>query len=197
MTDQDQRTAYVMVNLPSEQQERSSYVVSSIPFTEYKLQPGQRIQVDKLFTSYEALKEGLIHEFGIAPEDIPDPNYFDPTPGEMAYDEDPIFRVVPAEPEEMPWERHARRAVCQALEDADWDFDEGTVTIYDRDDRRIYTTVDSLEDLQTELEKIAENAFRGSVPWKGGPLFTRDSSAIAQEELEAYEENLKQLGWEL
>src|SRR5262249_30337967 len=152
MSPQGYKTAYVMVHLPSKKEKPGrSYVVSPVPFTEAKLAPGGKIQIDKICSSYLELKEALRRDFGIEDSEIPGPEYFEPTPEEEAYDEDRILRVVPADPEEMSWEADARRAVRQALENAEWDFDEKTVTLFDRDEPRINKPFESLEDLQDEL----------------------------------------------
>jgi hypothetical protein len=192
---QEDSPVYVQVFIHPQSGKPMHFLANRIPFTEFKLEPGKPIPVDKLYESYARLKEGLISEFNINPIAIPSPEYFEPRDEELEYGEDPVLRVVPPEPEEMPWDKDARRAVSRALEEAHWDFDEGTVTIYDRDDPRMSKTVASLEDLQRELEQIAMTAFEGTVPWEGGPVFSLDAEGMVWAELEAYEENIKQLGW--
>lgn len=101
MSSQEYKTAYVMVHLPTQQQPDPVFVISPIPFTEAKLAPGGKIQIDKICSTYSDLKETLKRDFEIEDSDIPGPEYFKPTSEEEAYDEDPLLRVVPEEPEEM------------------------------------------------------------------------------------------------
>ncbi len=193
---EEEKVAYVQVHIDQASEKPSHFSVNRIPFTEYRLHPGQPIPVDKLYSSYEKLRRGLLKDFNISSDDVPPEEYFNPTPDEIEYGEDPILRVVPIQPEEMSWEKDARVAVQRALEGAQWNYEDKTVTIYDRDDPRTNQTVESLEELQTELETIAEIGSQNSMPWEGGPIFSIDAEDIVVTQLEEYEENIRRLGWD-
>lgn len=192
---EEEKVVYVQVHIDPESDKPSYFSVNRIPFTEYRLHPGQTIPMDKLYSSYDKLMRGLLTDFRISSVDVPPQEYFEPTPDELEYGEDPILRVVPAEPQEMTWEKDARVAVQHALESAHWDYENQTVTIYDRDNPRMNRVVESFEELQTELEAIADVGSQNSMPWDGGPVFSIDAEDIVLTQLEEYEENIRRLGW--
>jgi len=51
MSSQEYKTAYVMVHLPTQQPD-PVFFISPIPFTEAKLAPGGKIQIDKICSTY-------------------------------------------------------------------------------------------------------------------------------------------------
>lgn len=198
MPNTQDKTVYIQVSWePGKKTKSRTYLVNKVPFTDMILKPGKPIPVDKIYTSYDKLRKGLISEFRINPQDIPNEDYFEPTGDEIEYSQEPIFRVVPPEAEEMPWEIDAREAVKNTLEEAEWDFEDKTVTLYNPDLPGPKTEVGSLEDLVTELALISEVGSQNSMPWEGGPVFDLDFESIVYEELEEYRENIEKLGWNL
>src|SRR5207248_9048305 len=58
---------------------------------------------------------------------------------------------------EMPWELHAREAVEDALENAEWDENERVIRFHDRDEPRAEQTVANREELVNFLENLASS----------------------------------------
>jgi hypothetical protein len=95
--------------------------------------------------------------------------------------------------EEMFWDREAREAVESALERADWDEDERTITLYDADDDRIRRTVTSREKLEKYLCEIACTAFYANAPREDGEfLYDCDDDGIVWAALAQYQEQLEE-----
>lgn len=196
----DVTPVYVQVSLGTEPNAERVYSVSTVPFTEesFRLKRGKKVPVETLYRSYEDFKAGLVSKFSIPEIYIPDADYFDPTPEEQEYEENPIYRVVPMEEPDFPWEDDARAAVRDALEYADWDFRQKVVTLYDPHESRRFEIYDSIDELRTALEERAMIGADNSMPYEGGEaVFDLDSEGIVNAVLEEYGENLKRLGWEL
>jgi hypothetical protein len=93
--------------------------------------------------------------------------------------------------EEMPWDRDAREAVERALESADWDENERTITLFDADDNRIRETVRNREELNNYLTRVANSAFHANAPREDGEyLYKCDEYGILEAVLRDYEQRL-------
>ena len=102
-----------------------------------------------------------------------------------------LSQIEPDFNEEMPWDTDAGKAVESALENALWDNDAKTITLYDSHDDRIYKTVVSLEELEEYLRQVARSAFYGSVPYEDAePVFECDEYGIVESVLWDYEDRL-------
>ena len=76
---------------------------------------------------------------------------------------EPIGEIFP--------ERRAREAVENAIENATWNEDERTITLFDTDDDRIRETVSSKENFLDYLTRIASDAFYANAPSVPIPKF--------------------------
>ena len=96
--------------------------------------------------------------------------------------------------EETLWDKYAREAVEQALENADWNEGERTVTFYDADDDRMHRTVDSREELEQHLCEIANTAFYANAPRMDNEfIYDCDDRGIVWTALTQYEKQLEDL----
>lgn len=96
--------------------------------------------------------------------------------------------------EETFWDRHAREAVESALERADWNDDERTITLYDIDDDRIRKTVANREELEQYLCDVARTEFYGYAPREDGEYLDEcDDDGIVWAALARYEKKLEEL----
>jgi len=88
-------------------------------------------------------------------------------------------------------DEEARKAVEWALENAEWNKEDKTITLHDPDDDRIRKTVKNLGELEAYLCDIAENSFYANCPRDEGEyLFTCHPEDHVQEALEPLEERL-------
>lgn len=91
--------------------------------------------------------------------------------------------------EESPEDKAAREAVESALEHAKWDEETKTITIYDPDDDRIRQVAGTREELEEDLQSIAENAYYANV--SSDMAGSCHGSDYVQEVLETMEERLE------
>jgi hypothetical protein len=92
---------------------------------------------------------------------------------------------------EMPWDRAAREAVEEALENADWKEKTKTIRLYDPDDDRESVVVSTIGELRDHLEDVASDAFYGKVPRPNGePTMKCDAYGIVETALSEYEDRL-------
>lgn len=98
------------------------------------------------------------------------------------------------EPEEETfWDRKAREAVEKALEDADWDENERTITLFNADDDRIRKTVANREELEEYLCKVARDEFYANTPSADGEFIAEcDENGIVWAALVQYEGQLEE-----
>jgi Helicase conserved C-terminal domain len=93
---------------------------------------------------------------------------------------------------EMPWDSAAREAVEWALENADWNAQTRTITLYDPDDSRMKWAVSSREELEEHLRTIASDAFHGSCSRDEGQFIAEcDEDGIVQDALARYGSRLE------
>jgi|GEM_PF-1536022 len=84
--------------------------------------------------------------------------------------------------EEMFWTTRAREAVESALEHADWNDGERTITLHDVDSGHAQETVTSRDELFEYLMGVARNAFYNHVPISDGePIAECDEYGIVEE----------------
>ena len=108
-----------------------------------------------------------------------------------------IIRVIP---EDKPiWETDAEEAVERAMEDAEWDYDEKTVTLLPREDHQAPSECKSIDELKYKLFDIAVNGANNSMPFEGGaPVFEIDYLGLIEETLmDNYMKEINKLGWEI
>jgi hypothetical protein len=95
--------------------------------------------------------------------------------------------------EELIWNRAAREAVENALERAEWDEANQQMTLFDRDDDRIYETVTTREQLNQHLSRVASSAFYVNAPRADGEHLNQcDEYGIIEAALKEYEERLEE-----
>ena len=88
------------------------------------------------------------------------------------------------------WESEALGKVRGILYDAQFDNEEGTVTLecedWDPTGKGDFgsRTFDSLEDLRSELVEIGDSEMIGHVPWENGPVFPTESDDLVDMALE-------------
>jgi len=102
--------------------------------------------------------------------------------------------------EDVPlWESDAISAVKMAVEEAEWDDMNSSVTLPSYDDNESARICRSLEELKYALREIAINGAANSMPFEGGEaVFELDYDSIAEEILiDYYSEQIEELGWEL
>ena len=100
------------------------------------------------------------------------------------------WELEESEPE-MPWDSAARIAVENALENADWDDNIKTITLFNPDDERIRKTVTSREELEEYLQEEARVYFYANAPRDDGEfVFDCDENDIVETALMPYEERL-------
>lgn len=147
------RPVYVKVDLDDPDGEhKRTYTVSHIPFREVHGEEVRPTKAErKIVTSYKELHAILVKDFYVPKDLIPPEEYFKPTPAEKDEEAFSIYRTVPDGMGEPDWRRKALFAVVDALEDADFFADKGRISV---NGRHCY----SLEELQEELETIAEEA---------------------------------------
>lgn len=94
---------------------------------------------------------------------------------------------------EMVWDREAREGVEGALERADWDEEDRTITLFALHDPRIRQTVTNREELEQYLCEVAEKEFYANAPREDGQfLFECDSEGIVSAALAQHEERLEE-----
>ena len=92
----------------------------------------------------------------------------------------------------MPWDSAAREAAEWALENADWDAQARTITLYDPDDSRMKCTVGSREELEEHLGSIAGEAFYANCSRDEGEFISEcDEDGVVQDALARYESRLE------
>lgn len=102
--------------------------------------------------------------------------------------------------ENLPlWESDAIEAIKTALEEAEWDDVNNTVTLPSHEDKEPDKVCRSLEELKYTLIEIAVNGAANSMPFEGSEaVFDLDYDSIVQEILiDYYSEQIEELGWEL
>ena len=93
---------------------------------------------------------------------------------------------------EMMWDTEAREAVEAALENAEWNEETGTITLFDPDEDRIRHTVTSREELEQHLCQVAATAFYAYAPRDSGEfVYECDEAGIVCDTLAPYEERLE------
>lgn len=96
----------------------------------------------------------------------------------------------------MWWEEEACNDVREALECANWNFEDRTVEI-SMDDCGRAQTCNSYDELVEALEEIANDTAFMYMPFDGGePVFSYDPYSAVESVLPDYEEQLTELGWE-
>ena len=89
-------------------------------------------------------------------------------------------------------DHEAREAVEWALENAEWDKESKTITLYSNDDRRIRSTVSSREELERHLCSVAEDEWYAYAPGPSADVAgTYDGDDLVQEVLEPMEDRLE------
>lgn len=93
--------------------------------------------------------------------------------------------------EEMPWDRAARKAVEDAMEGANWDEEQRTITFFAENDDRIRETVTNRKELDNYLTRVASGAFYANAPRADGEyLYECDEYGVLEGVLRDYEERL-------
>ncbi|MCX6083295.1 MAG: hypothetical protein NTW32_27520 [Chloroflexi bacterium] len=109
-----------------------------------------------------------------------------------------ITRLFPSdEIDEMPWDEEARKTVEQAMESAEWDEKNKTITLIDRMDdfneRPIFKVITNREELNDYLWQRAEDTFYNYSPRDEGEyVFHCDGETIVENALSDYEERLEE-----
>ena len=143
------KPVYVEVELSdSEDNPGPTFVISPAPFV---MLHGEYLSPTTTAESYSQLCLILRQDFQIPEDLIPPENYFGPTSDESEAEAYAIYRTVPEGMGEPEWRTDVRNAVIQALEEADFFSDRAKISM---DGNHYY----SLEELQLELEDIAEAA---------------------------------------
>jgi hypothetical protein len=103
------------------------------------------------------------------------------------------------EPEEPLWEVDAREAVESALENAEWEPEKGIITIQPLEEKEPAIECRSIDELRTELIEIGSIGATNSMPYEdGAPVFNLDYWGLVDEILmDQYEEQIREMGWEL
>jgi hypothetical protein len=95
-------------------------------------------------------------------------------------------------PEESLWNRAAREAVQNVMERADWDEENGQITLFDRDDDRIRETVATRAALDHYLTQFASRVFYANAARVDGEFLDEcDEFGIVEAALRDYEERLE------
>jgi hypothetical protein len=95
--------------------------------------------------------------------------------------------------QEMFWISNARKAVEIVFENAQWNEDEKTITLFDRDDNRIKTTVTNREELEQYLCQVADTEFYANAPREDNEFVDEcDDIGIVWEALNDYEQKLEE-----
>lgn len=101
--------------------------------------------------------------------------------------------------EKMMWEEDAETAVINALESAQWNYDNKTVSLYSNHDYDTIETISTYESFLSKLELIADIAFVTSLPsdseFAGLQRENFDIEDLVLSCLIEYETNLKKLNW--
>lgn len=93
----------------------------------------------------------------------------------------------------LPWESDAMSRIRGFLYDAEFNHDEGSVTLFSEDwdprgkDNKYPRAFSSYDDLRDALIKIGDEAMGGSIPWESGPVFSIDSEHLVETALEEKE----------
>jgi len=89
-----------------------------------------------------------------------------------------------------PWESDARSRIRGLLYDAEFDHEEGTVTLFSEDwdprgrGDRSPRAFSNLNDLRDALIELGDEEMVGGIPWENGPVFSIDSEDIVDAALE-------------
>jgi hypothetical protein len=92
-----------------------------------------------------------------------------------------------------PWESDSRNMIRGLLYDAEFDRDQGTVTLFSEDwdprgkGNKYPRAFSSFDDLRDTLIKIGDEVMTGSMPWENGPVFDIDSEHLVDAVLEERE----------
>jgi DNA phosphorothioation-associated DGQHR protein 1 len=101
--------------------------------------------------------------------------------------------------EKWLWEDEAENAVIYALENANWNFDDKSVSLIEEYDYDKVTRYKNIEDFMQKLVEIAEIQFVANLPsddeFADEQREKFDPEDLVQSHLFEYEENLKKLGW--
>jgi hypothetical protein len=173
------RPAYVRVELgdPDDVQ-APSFVVSPVPFVWHYgdiLIPNKAEQIKA--RSYAELCSILAKYFSVHDTLLPPEKYFKPTCAEKLQESRNVYRTVPEGIGEPEWRMEARQGIIALLEDDDTLFEKSQVSI---NDHICY----SLEELQEELEAVAEQA--GGRKKIKGEAYQPDYDVLVKEILEGY-----------
>lgn len=97
----------------------------------------------------------------------------------------------------MFWEEEAVDALKYAFENAKWDYENGTVEIYNsHDDSSV--TCNSYDELIEELDRLGSDTASVYMPYDGGePVFDYEPYDDIADLLGKHEEEMKALGWEI
>ena len=148
------RVAYVRVDLgDADDNEPPSFTITPTPLLCRNGEPivPSLAELNRT-SSYSELCTVLKRDFQIPVEMVPPAKYFKPTKVEKEKKERHLYRTVPEGAGEPEWRTKARQALLDAVDEASWSLlDNGKVTVNGRDCL-------SIEELQDELEKIAEHA---------------------------------------
>jgi len=109
-----------------------------------------------------------------------------------------IIEFIKGVIEDKPiWETDAKEAVERALEDAEWDSDEGTVWLMPLMEKERSIECGSVEELHSELMNIAMTGADNSMPYEDGePVFNIDYWGLVDSILlDKYEERIREMGW--
>lgn len=181
------RPAYIRVELGDPDNEAvSTFVVSPVPFVWHSgeiLIPPKSQQRNA--TSYPELCEILTKVFYIPKALLPPEKYFRPTNSEKQEACWDVYRTVPEGTGEPEWRMKAWQAVISLLEDDDTLFEKGQVAI---NDRFCY----SLEELQEELERVAEQV--GERRKMKGEAYQPDYDVLVKYTLKGYTTLLSHAG---
>lgn len=173
------RPAYVRVELGDPEDRKAySFVISPVPFVWLygdTLIPTKSEQ--RKATSYAELCTILANDVHIPKTLLPPEKYFKPTRAEKQEECWDVHRTVPEGTGEPAWRRDARHALIVLLEEAQFSSEKGVVSI---NDRHCY----SLEELQQELEAVAEQA--GGRKKIKGRAYQFDYDVLVKEILKGY-----------
>ena len=102
--------------------------------------------------------------------------------------------------EKWIWEEEAENAVIYTLQNAVWNFDNNSVSLFENEDLENVLNLKSIEKLIQKLEEIADSAFVSYLPSDNEFAEEQrekfDSEDLVLSCLTEYETNLKKIGWQ-
>lgn len=110
---------------------------------------------------------------------------------------DDMFSKKSEDNHRMFWEEEVCEDLKAALETARWNIEEGSVKIYKSHDET-YCTCHSYDELIEELQTLASDTASVYMPFDGGePVFDYEPYDDVADVLAEYEEQIRELGWDI